>query len=65
MLNVPVLRCGWPWQLPESSTIVYCSLPLGHDGPVCALLNSAGDLVASAPRFPEGRARRAHDGPQL
>lgn len=46
-------RCGWPFQLADSSTEVYCSLPVGHDGPDCKLLSAEGETVASVPRFGE------------
>lgn len=44
-------RCGWPFQIVETSTIVNCQLPVGHDGPWCILLDSEGQRHAAAPRF--------------
>jgi hypothetical protein len=45
------LKCGWPYKLPNSSTIVYCNLDLGHDGPWCRVVTMEGETAAAAPRF--------------
>ena len=45
------VRCGWPFRVRLSTSTAYCSLPMGHDGPLCRLLDQFGRTVAAAPRF--------------
>lgn len=44
-------KCGWPYHVPKSSTVIYCNLPLGHDGPWCKVVTMEGETAAAAPRF--------------
>ena len=44
-------RCGWPFRIVNSTTVVHCTLPLGHDGPLCELRDPDGTLRAAVPRF--------------
>lgn len=44
-------KCGWPFRLPRSSTIVHCNLPLCHPGPYCKVMTMEGEEATRAPRF--------------
>lgn len=46
--------------LPRSSTIVYCSLPLGHSGPYCEMRDADGTTRVRLPRF-GARPLTSHD----